>query len=227
MMQTWRRTWRRKRKYGVLLGILGVVALVAISVTGTLAYLTDRDDANNIFTIGQIEIELYSPPPSGALVPGGSEVAAAPTVTNKPTVTTGNNTTPGNPCYLKAEITVDVGNAPLLDSATLGSLLSIQLTPGGSGYYWEPESGAGSPDSSGWLTFDNGKLTLYYQGILGCNDVPSEPIFEAVKLAASGYLEGQTPGFDLDIVITAIQSDYLDATLGIEDAFEQYYTVHP
>lgn len=42
----------------ILLCCLCVVALVAASVLGTLAYLTDRDTAVNTFTVGNVDITL-------------------------------------------------------------------------------------------------------------------------------------------------------------------------
>lgn len=36
-----------------------VVALIAIMVSGTLAYFTDNDEVTNTFTIGSVEIEIY------------------------------------------------------------------------------------------------------------------------------------------------------------------------
>lgn len=36
-----------------------VVALIAIMVTGTLAYFTDNDEVNNTFTVGSVLIEIF------------------------------------------------------------------------------------------------------------------------------------------------------------------------
>ena len=44
-----------------------VVALIAIMVSGTLAYFTDNDEVTNTFTIGSVEIEIHE---NGALVEG-------------------------------------------------------------------------------------------------------------------------------------------------------------
>lgn len=42
----------------ILLSCLCVVAIVAATVLGTLAYLTDRDNVVNTFTVGKVEINL-------------------------------------------------------------------------------------------------------------------------------------------------------------------------
>lgn len=42
-----------------VLSIALIVALIAIVVSGSLAYFTDRDEVNNTFTIGSVKIEIY------------------------------------------------------------------------------------------------------------------------------------------------------------------------
>ena len=47
-----------KQKQKVFLAMVSAVLLVAMSVLGTLAYLTDKDDIKNTFTVGQVYIKL-------------------------------------------------------------------------------------------------------------------------------------------------------------------------
>ena len=42
-----------------ILSVALVVALIAIMVSGTLAYFTDNDEVTNTFTIGSVKIEIY------------------------------------------------------------------------------------------------------------------------------------------------------------------------
>ena len=42
-----------------ILTVALVVALLAIMVTGTLAYFTDQDEVTNTFTVGSVKIEVY------------------------------------------------------------------------------------------------------------------------------------------------------------------------
>ena len=42
-----------------VLSIALVIALVAIMVSGTLAYFTDTDEVTNTFTVGSVKIEIY------------------------------------------------------------------------------------------------------------------------------------------------------------------------
>ena len=46
------------KKSKVLITILCAVLLVSVSVLGTLAYLTSRDEVVNTFTVGKVKIEL-------------------------------------------------------------------------------------------------------------------------------------------------------------------------
>lgn len=46
------------KKTKVLLTLTCAVMLIAASVMGTLAYLTDKDDVKNTFTVGQVDIKL-------------------------------------------------------------------------------------------------------------------------------------------------------------------------
>lgn len=48
-----------KKTTKVLLLLLCAVMLVAGSVMGTLAFLTDKDDVTNTFTVGNVQIDLY------------------------------------------------------------------------------------------------------------------------------------------------------------------------
>lgn len=48
-----------KKAKKVLLLVLCAVLLVGASVAGTVAYLTDKDDVTNTFTVGNVQIDLY------------------------------------------------------------------------------------------------------------------------------------------------------------------------
>ena len=55
-----------------VLSIFLVVALVAIAAMGTLAYFTDTDEAENVFTLGNVDIalrEVFDPEKNGTLMP--------------------------------------------------------------------------------------------------------------------------------------------------------------
>ena len=79
------------------------VALLAVAVVGgTLAYFTDTDDAKNVFTVGNVDIDLTEPQWDAVVeaeankhVYPGEPLAKDPTVTNK-----GNN-----PCFVRISVT--------------------------------------------------------------------------------------------------------------------------
>lgn len=66
----------------ILLGALSLVLVAALAVGGTLAYLTDRDSEVNIFTVGNVSIDLNEAFDQGATLIPGVNIEKKPTVTN-------------------------------------------------------------------------------------------------------------------------------------------------
>ncbi len=65
------------------LSLLLVVVLTAtLAVGGTLAYLTDRDSKANVFTVGDVRIELNEEFDQGATLIPGVDIEKEPTITN-------------------------------------------------------------------------------------------------------------------------------------------------
>lgn len=55
----------------VLLSVMSLALVAVVAIGGTLAYLTDRDSEANVFTVGDVEIELNEDFKQGAeLIPG-------------------------------------------------------------------------------------------------------------------------------------------------------------
>lgn len=66
-----------------LIAVLAVVLIVAMSVTGTMAYLTDKtDEVVNTFTVGNVDIELTETEEVYKMVPG-TNIHKDPVVTVK------------------------------------------------------------------------------------------------------------------------------------------------
>lgn len=63
--------------------VLALVMSMAMATTGTLAYLTDRDSEANVFTMGNVEIDLNEEfdPEDAELIPGVN-IEKKPTITN-------------------------------------------------------------------------------------------------------------------------------------------------
>lgn len=66
-----------------ILAFLLVVSLTAaVAIGGTLAYLTDRDSEANVFTVGDVNIDLNESFNHGAALIPGVDIEKKPTVTN-------------------------------------------------------------------------------------------------------------------------------------------------
>ncbi len=68
------------KKY-LLMG-LSFVLVAVLAIGGTLAYLTDRDSAVNVFTMGNVEIQLNEDFEQGAELIPGKDIEKTPTITN-------------------------------------------------------------------------------------------------------------------------------------------------
>ncbi len=62
--------------------VLALVMSMAMATTGTLAYLTDRDSEANVFTMGNVEIDLKEDFEQGAELLPGLDIEKKPTITN-------------------------------------------------------------------------------------------------------------------------------------------------
>ena len=65
-----------------LLMVLSLVLVVALTIGGTLAYLTDRDSKTNVFTVGDVRIELNEDFEQGSTLLPGKEVEKDVSITN-------------------------------------------------------------------------------------------------------------------------------------------------
>lgn len=71
----------KNMKKTVLLA-LSFVLVAVISIAGTIAYMTDRDNATNVFTVGNVEIELNEKFEQGAQLMPGEKIEKEATITN-------------------------------------------------------------------------------------------------------------------------------------------------
>lgn len=66
-----------------IISLLLVIALTAaLSIAGTLAYLTDKDSEVNVFTVGDVDITLKETFEQGATLIPGMDIEKKPTITN-------------------------------------------------------------------------------------------------------------------------------------------------
>lgn len=97
----------------VLLLVLCAVLLVGASVAGTVAYLTDKDDVTNTFTVGKVQIKLdeavlnkeTGEAANGRTEEGNTDVLLVPgrTIAKDPTVTV---LAKSEACYVRAKVRV-------------------------------------------------------------------------------------------------------------------------
>lgn len=62
--------------------VAALLLSVAMATTGTLAYLTDRDSEANVFTVGNVSIDLNESFEQGATILPGKDIEKKPTITN-------------------------------------------------------------------------------------------------------------------------------------------------
>lgn len=70
------------KKMKKVLALVLCLVLAAGAVTGTLAYLTDRDSEINVFTVGDVKIDLTEDFEQGATLMPGIDINKIPTITN-------------------------------------------------------------------------------------------------------------------------------------------------
>ena len=161
----------RKLRIGLAAGIAAVFALVTI---GTLAYFHDTDDAENIFTVGNIAITLHESNGEGAVDEAYqdwlSEQILMPGVSIAKSVTVEN--TGSNPAYVRVKIAVPSAIEP--ENLLLGYGQTVQ--PGGQ---WELLNTVGT------ITRDGKSYRVYtveYTAALAAGQTTS-PVLQNVKLA--------------------------------------------
>lgn len=66
----------------LVLTVLSFVLGAVLAIGGTLAYLTDRESKANVFTVGDVEIELKEDFDQGATLTPGVNIEKKPTITN-------------------------------------------------------------------------------------------------------------------------------------------------
>ena len=86
-----------------ILSIALVVAMVAILAAGSFAYFTDNDKADNVFTVGNVDITLTEPnwDKEGGGKDDAAEVYAGEALAKDPTVTNDG----ANPCFVRVKVT--------------------------------------------------------------------------------------------------------------------------
>lgn len=83
-----------------IVSIALVVAMVAVIAVGSLAYFTDKDNADNVFTVGNVNITLTEPNWNSTGKEDAPDVYAGEPLAKDPTVTNDGN----NPCFVRIKV---------------------------------------------------------------------------------------------------------------------------
>lgn len=172
-------------KKRILLVAFAVIAVMILTISFTIAYMTDARTVVNEFEFGEVKIALHEDAWTKAKVKPGDALDKDPLVENVGSV----------PCYVRATVTVD--------EAMLGSNQSIMdyLEFQGISNEWVVDEGT-------WGTTN--KVVLYYNTALSPK-AKTPKIFTKVKInatASSGQalLEGANNKFDVIVAVDAVQS---------------------
>lgn len=116
-------------------GIIVALATVAIA-GGTLAYFTDEDKADNVFTVGNVSIDLTEPNWDASGSQDAPEVYPGEALAKDPTVTNDG----ANPCFVRVKVTGFDCLAPagLVTYRTdyVADKLGDNWVDGGDGYFY-------------------------------------------------------------------------------------------
>lgn len=132
-----------KKVKKILALLLCAVLLVAASVAGTLAYLTDNDTATNTFTVGNVDIELQEyevdaqtgeKKANATAVEGLTDLELVPgrTIQKNPFITVASDS---ETCWLFVKIENNLG-----DAVTINGMDDWTAVEGKAGYYMYKEA---------------------------------------------------------------------------------------
>ena len=165
-----------------LIPLLSAVALVGvIGVGSTLAYFTDNDAANNVVTMGHVNIELDEPEFSAANEDNTiTNVVPNQTITKDPTITV---VAGSESCYLRAKIDITELNADetadLLENTNIGE---------------------------DWVLAEDGYY--YYQNAVSKSDEDQTvDLFDTVVIPAEWGNEVADLTFEINVSAEAVQAD--------------------
>ncbi len=192
--------------------IIAAVALVGCIATGGMfAYLTDVENANNVFTVGNIDIELTEPnwnPDEGKNVVPNEEIEKDPTIKN----------VGSNSAYVFAEVTIPKANVLIAaqdgTKNPAGESVVDLFTLEGLNSDWTLLKTESNPNST--------KYVYVYGGETTPTEVAPEAtvgLFTSVKVVnfVEGYIAAGTE-YTVSVKAKAIQKDALTADANNSEA---------
>ena len=166
-----------KKKILSLALVVCVAAILAIG--GTLAYFTDTDSADNVFTVGNVEIELTET----AWEAGDEEAEDAypgEALPKNPNVTNNGD----NPCFVRISVTG-------LDCLGKDNMITYETN-------YQP--GALGED---WVLYDDGYF--YYTSVLPAGESTATDLFDQIRIPTS-VTNGFDGNYDVVVKAEAVQA---------------------
>lgn len=155
-----------------------VVALTATAaIGGTLAYLTDRDSEANVFTVGNVSIDLEEDFDQGATLIPGVDIEKKPTITN----------TGSNDAWVWAEIAIpsELNSTDTASKNIVHFNMSGASVADGLWNWWDGEDYSESTYFVTEKTIDGASYDVYtvqYETALKPGDTTAEPVITKVYL---------------------------------------------
>lgn len=179
-----------KRKLAIVFGLMAVLSVIS---TGTLAYFTTTVTTDNVVTAGNMELEIHDKI-TDTDEDFSIEKAVMPGDVIGETVTVEN--TGGHPLYLRIKLTKGVND----ENLTADNCLAMDI------------------DTTVWeYREDNGEWYYYYKEVLGAGET-TPPLFTEVRIVGT-EVDNRYRGKDFKVNISAyaVQSENNGAT--VFDAF--------
>ena len=171
-----------KRK---ILALALTVAMIAIlAVGGSLAYFTDKEEATNTFTVGNVNITLTEPNWEGEGKEDAPEVYPGEALAKDPIVTNVGS----NPCFVRVQVT----GLDCLNEVGAGDI--VYRTDGVIGKLGD-----------GWV--DGGDGYFYYATVMEKNAV-TDALFDHIVIPADleNLTENAAESYDVDVKAEAVQA---------------------
>ena len=180
-----------KKKILVLAMALSMVAILAIG--STIAYFTAEDNAENVFTVGNVEIDLTEPnweatgEDEAADAYPGEALAKDPTVEN----------TGANPCFVRIKVTG-------LNILQIHSLSEELIKIRNSAYALDDVN-------EGWTLHEElneeGAISyIYYNSVLAAGETTATPAFSHIVIPADTTNEGSGELMTINVQAQAVQA---------------------
>ena len=160
-----------------------IVCMLAIMLVGaTLAYFTDTDDADNVFTVGNVDIILTEPQWEAVGKTEAEDVYPGEALAKDPTVTNDG----ANPCLIRVKIEWPT------DEAAAGE------------WNYRNENYVIDAVNEGWYAAEDGYI--YYLSPLAAGETTAKPAFTAVVVPVTLTNDASDTEYHIPVTAEAVQA---------------------